>query len=283
MKLALSIISSFLCAVAATSFFRVGIFALGSLAFGGTAYVAFDAFPYLDPGSILFAPNNITSATGIGAETQGMLLTSDLSAVAWVITLFCAAAGGIFLRYFEMETLEIATATIGGIGCAYSAHTVFMVVGKPVDPALIFLLAFFTSVGGWNFQRRRRLRLQNIIPGGTVIECRLLEQQRQMEESTKLLLQSRASPQQSGQDGLIMGGAVMERRPVEQHRQMGESMLSLLQSQASQQQSGLAGPSSEQISDLTSSINRFINALEEGKNVTKEKERGDKEVSAAFD
>ena len=153
MKLALSIISSFLCAVVATNFFRVGIFALGSLAFGGAAYVVFDAFPGLDPGSIMFTPSNVTSTEGMDAETQEIMPTSDLSTIAWVITLFFSAAGGIFLRYFEIETLEIATATIGGIGCAYSTHTFFLVIGRPVDPALIFLLAFFTSVGGTFFHQ----------------------------------------------------------------------------------------------------------------------------------
>jgi len=139
-KLSLSVIASFLCALAAKKYFRVGLFALVTLAFGGAAYVIFDTFPHLDPGTTFYTPNqNITGIT---------LPTSDLSTVAWVITIFSSVIGGITLRYFEMAQLEIMTAGMGGVGCAYSLHAFLMIKGKPLDPSVVFLLAFFVSVFG---------------------------------------------------------------------------------------------------------------------------------------
>lgn len=115
-----------------------------------------------------------------------------------------------------------------------------------------------------------------MVLGSATIECRSLEQQRQIEESTKCLLRSQVSPvsaQQGGRDGLIIGGTTREGWPVEHPREIEKSMISLLQSQVRQQQGRQDGPSSEQISDLTVSINRFIDALEEGKNSMQEKGR----------
>lgn len=136
MKLALSIVASFLSAILAATFFRVGFFALNSLAFGGATYVIFDAFPHLDPGTIIFSNN------------QHAMPTSDLSVAAWTVTCFSSVVGGILCRYFEMAQLEIMTAGIGGAGCAYSIHTFFMIQGNPMDPSIVFLFAFFISLGG---------------------------------------------------------------------------------------------------------------------------------------
>jgi hypothetical protein len=145
MKLALSAVAAFICAVMATAFFRFALFSFGSLTVGGVAYVIFDTFPKLDPGVVYFG----TTSPGSDAEQQRQQLpTGDLSAVAWVITIFLGGGGGMLLRCYEQETLEIVTAGLGGVGCAYSIHTFLLLNQSTLDPSVVFLLAFFISVGG---------------------------------------------------------------------------------------------------------------------------------------
>jgi len=225
MKLALSVIASSICALIATTFFRTGLFAFGSLAFGGATYVVFDAFPQLDPGTIIFTPNNVTVTANV--DTQHLLPTSDLSAVAWFIAISFSIIGGIVLRYFELAVLEIMTAGMGGVGCAYSLHTFFMVQGKPLDPSVVLLLAFFISLLGLRFQRRHR----NL---GVV-------QQKYTEKCSPAITWL----------------------PNEQQKQLEESMRSLLESQPKQQTHD--GPSSKDMLELTITMNRFMDAMEEGK------------------
>jgi len=215
MKLSLSIIASFLCSVLAATCFRVGVFAIGSVTFGGSAYVVFDTFPHLDPGAVLFTSD------------PHLLPTSDLSTTAWVITAILSVTGGVLVRYFEMAQLEIMTAGMGGIGFTYSLHAFCMVHDMPLDPAVVFLLAFFISFGGWKFQRYRRLKgvlkQQYTIPADTAVSWQQIQQQQELKES----------------------------------------LTSLLGSQQEQQQKS-EGPSVEQISKLTLSLNRFMDAIEEG-------------------
>lgn len=221
MKLALSVIASVLCALMAASCFRVGLFALGSLAFGGAIYVVFDAFPQLDPGPIIFAPKNAADTTEL------TMPTSDLSTAAMVTTFFFSMIGGVVLRYFEMAQLEIMTAGVGGVGCAYSLHTMSLVQGWVIDPSLVVLLAFFISLGGWKFQRNRRhigvLAQQYSLTGGEAIHWHPIEQQKQLEDSMMSLLKT-------------------ERDQNEKHDKI----------------------SSEKISQLTLSINRLMDSMEAG-------------------
>jgi hypothetical protein len=143
MKLALSVVAAFICGVLATAFFRFALFSFGALTVGGAAYVLFDTFPDLDPGDVIFS----TPSTGSQQE-QHQLPTGDLSTVAWVVTIFLGGGGGILLRYYEQATLEIMTAGMGGVGCAYSIHTFLLLHQTTLDPSVVFLLAFFIGVGG---------------------------------------------------------------------------------------------------------------------------------------
>lgn len=143
MKLALSVVAAFISAMMATAFFRFALFSFGALTLGGVAYVIFDTFPQLDPGVVYFS----TTSTG-SQEQQQQLPTGDLSTVAWVITIFLGGGGGMLLRYYEQATLEIMTAGMGGVGCAYSIHTFLLLNQITLDPSVVFLLAFFISVGG---------------------------------------------------------------------------------------------------------------------------------------
>jgi hypothetical protein len=143
MKLALSVVAAFICAVMATAFFRFALFSFGALTVGGVAYVLFDTFPQLDPGDVYFS-----TTTNGSQQPEHQLPTGDLSTVAWVITIFLGGGGGILLRYYEEATLEIMTAGMGGVGCAYSIHTFLLLNQTTLDPSVVFLLAFFISVGG---------------------------------------------------------------------------------------------------------------------------------------
>lgn len=138
MKLALSCISAFLAAMMATTFVRFGLFSLGALAAGVVSYLLFDAFPMLDLGAI--------------SEVD-----SDLSSFAWIVTILMGCLGGVLLRWYEEASLELVTATLGGIGCAYSIHTVVIIQGNSqLDRSVVFLLAVGLATIGCRFQRRRR-------------------------------------------------------------------------------------------------------------------------------
>jgi len=122
----------------ATTFVRFGLFSLGALAAGVVSYLLFDAFPIID----------------VGATSE---LDSDLSSFAWVVTIVMGCLGGIMLRWYEEASLELVTATLGGIGCAYSIHTVVIIQGQSqLDRSVIFLLAVCMATIGCKFQRRRR-------------------------------------------------------------------------------------------------------------------------------
>lgn len=138
MKLALSCISAFLAAMMATTFVRFGLFSLGALAAGVVSYLLFDAFPMLD----------------LGATSE---VDSDLSSFAWIVTILMGCLGGVLLRWYEEASLELVTATLGGIGCAYSIHTVVIIQGdSQLDRSVVFLLAVGLATIGCRFQRRRR-------------------------------------------------------------------------------------------------------------------------------
>jgi hypothetical protein len=292
MKLALSVVAAFICAVMATAFFRFALFSFGALTVGGVAYVIFDTFPQLDPGVVYFS----TTSTG-SQQQQQQLPTGDLSTVAWVITIFLGGGGGVLLRYYEQATLEIMTAGMGGVGCAYSIHTFLLLNQITLDPSVVFFLAFFISVGGtypvlsyptmllvlcsprmdeilvivfnaaiiseriyfclliltfflslvcmdvfrtvhfvgWRFQRRRRLNLY-----------------------TKL-------ENYDGQQLPIMMhpmAAAAGAGAFQQQQQLEQSLRGLLQFQTNEKSPG--GASSEQMTELTQSVNKFLENMEAG-------------------
>ena len=247
MKLALSVVAAFLCAVLAVSFFRFGLFCFGSVCVGGTVYLLMDSFPqYLDPGVVVFDP---TAATGAAVKSSDVIqsVSNDLSASAWIIIVLFSIMGGMLLRYYEQATLELMTAGIGGIGCSYSIHTFFLVRGKVLDPAIVFLLAFFLAMAGWRFQRYRRLRSH--------------QYQRLEMMGTGDHLPS------TNQDS-----AAWMASQQQQQIQLQRSMQSLLHVQGNgSNQEG--APSSEQISELTNSINRFLEVMEKGGNTGKKNDK----------
>jgi hypothetical protein len=303
MKLALSVVVAFISAVMATAFFRFALFSFGALTLGGLAYTIFDSFPQLDPGVVSFS----TTSTGSQEQQQQQqqLPTGDLSTVAWVITIFLGGGGGMILRYYEQETLEIMTAGMGGVGCAYSIHTFLLLNQITLDPSVVFLLAFFISVGGtypvlsyptmllvlcsprmdeilvivfnaaiiseriyfclliltfflslvcmdvfrtvhfvgWRFQRRRRLNLY-----------------------TKL-------ENYDGQQLPIMMhpmAAAAGAGAFQQQQQLEQSLRGLLQFQTNEKSPG--GASSEQMTELTQSVNKFLASMEAG-----QKDKSDKD------
>jgi len=232
MKLSLSIVAAFLSAVLAVSFFRFGLFCFGSVSIGGITYLLMDSFPeYLDPGVIVFQT----------AETSKEMLKSvskDLSTPGWVLICCCSIAGGMILRFHEQATLELLTAALGGVGCAYSVHSLLLVRRYSLDPSFVFLLAFFLGVSGWRIQRYRRLKAfqRYYVP-------------RPGASSAQLPI--------TNQDSAAWMAAQQQ-----QQMQLQQQMQQLLMQGPATDRAGL--PSSDQISELTSSINRFLQVVEKG-------------------
>jgi hypothetical protein len=154
MKLALSVVAAFLTSLIASTCIKFGLFSLGAVAAGGATYLVMDAFPVLDLGGAGGTSNMESKGA---ADSAVLTMASDLSSFAWLVTVSMGIFGGIFIRAYEQASLEILTAMLGGIGCAYSLHTFVILHGGELDRALVFLLAFTLTVSGWRFQRKRRL------------------------------------------------------------------------------------------------------------------------------
>lgn len=157
MKLALSGVSAALAAMGAAAFVRFGLFALGTFSAGLGAYSFFDAFPDFDPG-------NVIDPSIIPAMTDKVAESSDISPYAWIVVIFLAVCGGLFLRLYEEFSLEAITAICGGVGVSYCAHTVVIIQGGVLDRSIVFLIATAIAGMGWRFQRRRRLNRLERIP-----------------------------------------------------------------------------------------------------------------------
>lgn len=147
-KLLLSFVTAFVAGLIASLFLKFGLFCLGGLAAGAGSYLLFDAFPILD-----FVVHNVTHAAGLSdyAPTE-----SDLSTIGWMITIFAAICGGSISRIYEQSTLEVVTSTIGAIGCSYSLHTFVIMSGGQLDRHLVFIMTGILSIFGSGFQRNRR-------------------------------------------------------------------------------------------------------------------------------
>jgi hypothetical protein len=234
MKLSGSVVAAFLAAMAATAFLRFAMFCLGAVAAGGVTYLVFDAFPELD----------------MGDPTAGVDSDSELSPFGWAVMSLMGFLGGWILRWQEEASWEGLTAIMGGIGCAYSLHATIIIRGGQLDRSVVFLLASIASLLGWRFQRRRRFSQYN--------EYKQLD---------------RGEP-----DGDFEGGkrltqhALLQPVPVQAYSAAAGTAQPFQQLQNSlhymqtvlQQSSGSNGPSSEQISDLTRSINALVERIGSG-------------------
>ncbi|CAB9496649.1 expressed unknown protein [Seminavis robusta] len=166
MKLALGIVSASISAMMANFFVRFGLFSLGALAAGGGAYLVLDAFPFLDPTRegatdlMMYSYNSNASASynaAVSTLHHNHSGASELTAFGWVVTTMMGMWGGLFLRWYEQASLEVVTAIMGGVGFAYSLHTMVVVQGGQLGRSIVFLIANFMTFFGWRYQRRRRL------------------------------------------------------------------------------------------------------------------------------
>ena len=151
MKLALSVICASLSAMAASTFVRFGLFSFGALAAGGGAYLVLDAFPFLDPTreAVLHQPVDDSTTTIDTVSLHGWDNDdSELSPFGWVVTIVLAVCGGIFLRWYEQASLEVVTALMGGVGCAYSLHSFVIIQGGQLNRSLVFLIANLIGIFG---------------------------------------------------------------------------------------------------------------------------------------
>jgi len=147
-KLIVSAIFAVLAAVTAVSFLRFGLFCLGTIAAGAGFYMLFDAFPILDMG-----------VNYVHEHTNTAITESDLSTVAWIITICIAVSFGFMLQKYERVSFELLTSVLGGIGCGYSLHTFVIMQGGLLSRYLVFFISTVVTIIGWKFQRAQRFKL----------------------------------------------------------------------------------------------------------------------------
>jgi hypothetical protein len=167
MRLALGVVSASISAMAANFFVRFGLFSLGALSAGGAAYLVMDAFPWLDPtreDDSVVSTAMIDGTTGSASSADYTALlhhshqnqSSELSPFGWTVAVMMGVWGGLFLRWYEQASLEVVTAIMGGLGFAYSFHTLVILQGGEIHRSIVFLLANFVAFLGWKYQRGRR-------------------------------------------------------------------------------------------------------------------------------
>ena len=264
MKLALSLLVAFVCAVLAISCFRFGLFCFGGMAFGGMAYAVLDAFPELDPGTVHYvlvegdASNNVAN----------VMPASDLSAMAWGIICIVAVMGGALLRYLEQVVLELLTAFLGGVGFAYSLHAILWVrANYLLDPSIVVVIAFFTGLLGWRFQRRRRL--------ATLAHQYTKVKTDDDEITTTNRRRSTQAAAMVDNNNTTAGNHPWLTAPQQQQQlELQQSLQALLPFVATTASAGTATtplPSADQVRELTKSLNGMLDRMESGGNSNKDK------------
>ena len=249
MKLALSLISAFISAMLASTFLRFGLFSLGALAAGGVSYLIFDAFPFLDPTRQAIDYADATASSAEQVSLHGSNMDSELSPFGWILTTLISVLGGLFLRYYEQASLELVTAAMGGMGCAYAAHTFIILQGGQLNRSLVFLLANAIAFSGWRFQRHRRLYK--------------MEYAHKKSEEERVPLVARQPPQYG-----YPAQSAQQQSTAASWNHLQSSINGLLQrsgSNASSPSSG-GGPSQEQIVELTKSLNTLLTRMETDNN-----------------
>eukprot|EP00980_Cylindrotheca_fusiformis_P021128 scaffold8114_cov126-Cylindrotheca_fusiformis.AAC.14 len=138
-KLFLSVFSAGICATMAAKFVKFGLFTLGAVSTGIACYMFFDAFPAFDPGQNEF---NGASATQADASSLESVMTmSDISPMAWIITIVLSLFTGVCIRVYEQGSVEVLTAAIGGVGTGYSMHSFILLHGGKLNRSLVFFVA----------------------------------------------------------------------------------------------------------------------------------------------
>jgi hypothetical protein len=146
LKLGLSAVSAGFSAAMAIKFVRFGLFTLGAVATGIGSYMFFDAFPFLDPGNSALASAN--DSADDASYLASVMSSSDISPLAWGITLLLALFAGICIKVYQQASIEVLTAVMGGVGIGYSMHSFILLHGGKLNRSIAFILAGFISVYG---------------------------------------------------------------------------------------------------------------------------------------
>ena len=278
MKLALSVVAASVSAFVASTFVRFGLFSLGALAAGGGAYLVLDAFPFLDP-TQHEATVDLGTYDAITAALQQNTLhgmtdhqDSELSPFGWIVTVCMGMMGGIVLRWYEQASLEVVTAFMGGVGCAYSLHTFVMIQGGNLHRSVVFLVACAMGMFGWRFQRSRRLRYDMYAHKKSYDEGSHQAPTPQPYTYAPLPTQVIQSPTQSPPPSPPPAPQqqLLPQQPpaasIDQLQDTLSSLNGLLQRPNTaitlQQQPQQQAPSSEQITELTQSLNMLLRRMD---------------------
>jgi hypothetical protein len=146
LKLGVSTVSAGISVAMAVKFVRFGLFTLGAVATGIGSYMFFDAFPFLDPGNNALASANDTAHDA--SYLVSVMSSSDISPLAWGITLVLALFTGICIKVYQQASVEVLTAVMGGVGIGYSMHSFILLHGGTLNRSIAFILAGFISVFG---------------------------------------------------------------------------------------------------------------------------------------
>jgi hypothetical protein len=147
-KLGLSVFSGGCTTYLAKKYVRFGLFCLGSVATGTGAYMLFDAFPALDPGISAAFVDTKEDISGDASMLRSMMSSSDISPLAWGITILTSLFVGMSIRVYEQISVEILTAVMGGVGMGYSMHSHILLHKGTIDRSITFAFAFvITCIG----------------------------------------------------------------------------------------------------------------------------------------
>jgi len=266
MKLAFSAVSATISAMAASTFVRFGLFSVGALAAGGGSYLILDAFPFLDPtreNNVLQHDNGIDATVelhGVGNQE------SELSAFGWIATIVAGVCGGIMLRWYEQASLEVVTSVVGGVGCAYSLHSFVIIQGGQLHRSLVFLVASFIAMFGWRFQRGRRLRRDEYYHKKSYDEQpqSSVPQSQYSYAALPMQPQRQPPPPPPAAAALPLQPQPQSMVSLDQLQNTLSSLQGLLQGanqSTTTTNAGQQGPSSEEIVELTQSLNQLLNRM----------------------
>ena len=138
-SLILSGVISLIVAILTISLMNCAIFMIGAVALSGITHLIFVAIPQLH-------------------EIGNLPVILGNSVIYWSSILIVGVAGGIFLKRYKTLALEAITSLLGGIGMAYSLHTITEYTNTNIHKATFVGIAIASSTVGFFVQRQLRLR-----------------------------------------------------------------------------------------------------------------------------
>lgn len=128
----ISLVSAFIGACLSLFLYKFALFALGASAFASVVFLLFSVVPELH--NVIDIPN-----------------------VFYWICLVCAGiVGGLILRFSNVVIIQVVTAVLGGVSCAYGTHGLFQLANVIMSHWVYFSLGVVLGILGFACQRLLR-------------------------------------------------------------------------------------------------------------------------------